>query len=361
MDFSDGLYFGMPDGVYHSIPRLSASGIKDMRIHPTLFWAKSWMNVNQVRRETDAMRIGTAYHKRILEGRAKFQIDYGPKFSDDMVPNDCLNTVDDLKAFLEANDHTTKGKKSELVARVREFAPEKPIYEDLKTAHLAMHQGKELLYSNILDNIEISAAFIEKNPSTNRCFVGGYPEVVVLWEEQDVKFKARLDYLKAKAIVDLKTFSNPQEKPIEGAIYATMASRKYHIPASVYLRAAAEASRYLKAAFKECEGGNIPTWRKHENIFGAIEEDVNEDYARNLSACQEHDFYFVFQLTGDVPIAECYKFPRQMMWGIGETIINDAIRDFKHYHEIFGSDMWVTTKGIEEFDDSKFPVYATEL
>ena len=58
-----------------------------------------------------------------------------------------------------------------------------------------------------------------------------------MWTENDIRFKARFDYLKPKAIVDLKTFGNFMNKPIDSAIYSAMASGKYHIQAAFYMRA----------------------------------------------------------------------------------------------------------------------------
>lgn len=360
-DLDDGLYFGMPEDTYHALPRLSASGIKDLRIHPTIFWARSWMNSNKKRKATGAMDIGTAYHKRILEGRAAFDKCYAPKFDADALEVEVLDTIDDLKTYLDANGQKTSGTKPVLIQRVKEFNPDALILADLKEVYAKEHEGKIFLDADLINEIEVSAAFIEKNPDTNRCFVGGYAEVVVLWTEDGIKFKARLDYLKPKAIVDLKTFSNPLDKPLEGAIYSAMAGRKYHIPGSVYMRAAAKGAEYARLAIAAVDEERLPNYAMHENMFGAGAAGVPLEWMRKFAATEEHDFFFVFQLSGDVPLAECYKFPRQMMWSIGETVANDAIRDFKHYHEQFGNEMWLGPRGIQELEDSKFPAYATEL
>ena len=49
-----------------------------------------------------------------------------------------------------------------------------------------------------------------------RAMTGGYSEVSIFWIDpgSGVRLKARLDYLKVKAIVDLKTFSNSLGKPV---------------------------------------------------------------------------------------------------------------------------------------------------
>src|SRR3546814_14526079 len=63
-------------------------------------------------------------------------------------------------------------------------------------------------------------SMIEKHPDLSKAFSGGHPEVSIFWQDEQtgISCKARLDYLKARAIVDLKTFSNPLSKPIDKAI-----------------------------------------------------------------------------------------------------------------------------------------------
>ena len=67
------------------------------------------------------------------------------------------------------------------------------IYDVEKANYEELHDGKEFLSPDLISKIEISAAMIEKNPELNKCFVGGYPEVTVLWTEDGVKFKSRFE------------------------------------------------------------------------------------------------------------------------------------------------------------------------
>src|SRR5689334_7216613 len=91
--------------------------------------------------------------------------------------------------------------------------------------------------------IEIAAKMIECHPENKKLITGGYPEVTIVWHEDGIRFKARVDYLRPKAMIDLKTFANQLGKPVESAIIYAMASGKYHIQAAFYMRAIEAAKR----------------------------------------------------------------------------------------------------------------------
>ena len=70
---NDGIYFGMELEAYLAEERLSSSGIKQLLVHPLHFWAHSWMNPRRPEPDdTPFTELGTAYHKRVIEGAAAF-------------------------------------------------------------------------------------------------------------------------------------------------------------------------------------------------------------------------------------------------------------------------------------------------
>lgn len=350
-EWADGLYFDMPEEVYHTLPRLSASGIKDMRISPSIFWAKSWMNKDRERIETEAMKIGSAFHKRILEGAEIFYEKYAPQFDAADVP-DALRTNDDLKARLKELGQPVTGVKDVLIERLLSVQPDALILQVEEKKYEDLHAGKMLLAPVWIKRIELAAAFINRHPELSKCFTGGHPEVTVLWTDDGVQMKSRFDYLKSKALVDLKTFGNPSNKPIDGAIYGAMANEKYHIQAAMYYRAIDQAKIFARAMLEE--------WSKPDAIRTATEV-THAQWLKSFATAEAHEFYFVFQLKHDVPIARGKKFGKGRMWQIGEVIINDAMAAFKKNREIFGDDMWIEQVPIDSFDDDQFPAWATEL
>lgn len=335
----DGLYFGLSDTAYHALPYLSASGIKNILISPMDFWARSWMNPLKADENTEAMQIGKAYHKRILEGRSAFNDCYAQTFQ---APDECLRTVDDIKEAMSRLGVETKGCKSkaDYIARLLEADPEAVLFDELRDEYQAEHEGKEFLSADLIGKIEIANAMIEGHPEIGKCFRGGYPEVTVIWTEDGVRFKSRFDYLKTKAIIDLKTFANTMNKPVDAAIYSAMAGGKYHIQAAFYLRA-------VKAA---------------QAMARPVDFTGKDDWLKAFTDCEEHDFYFVFQQKGIAPLARAKKFTRGSLWSCGEVAIDEGIRRYKFYMEKHGeNEPWVDDAPIDEFEDALFPAYATEL
>ena len=302
IDILDGIHFGLDAEVYHAIPALSASGIKNLLISGPDFWYRCpWLNPDFEEEEEDTLaRIaGRAYHTRILEGRNAFYGAYAETFS---APNYALKTIEDMSEALAKVAITlpSKAKKPDYIAAVRVHCPDELIFDDLREKHHAKHEGKEFLQADLIAKIEKAAAMIENHPEISRCFTGGYPEVTVIWTEDGIRFKARFDYLKPRAIVDLKTFANFLNKPIDSAIYSAMGSGKYHIQAAFYIRAFQKARSFCTA--------------DKNGAYGLFWDDAhsNDKWYADLAACEDPGFYFVFQQKGPAPLAARKEIPARL-------------------------------------------------
>jgi hypothetical protein len=338
-DIADGIHFGLDADVYHNIPALSASGIKNLLISGPDYWYRCpWLNPNYEDEETDtAARIaGRAYHKRILEGREAFRATYAETFH---APKGVLETIEEMRVALAeiAIVLPSKAKKPDCIAAVREHLPAAPVLDDLRQRHMELHDGKEFISPELIAKIEVAAAMIENHPDNKKLITGGYPELTIIWTRDGVRFKARPDYVKPRAFTDLKTFANFLNKPIDAAIYSAMASGKIHIQLCFYMRAL-EAARTLPIF-----GKPDPAWMK------------------DFLACEQHGCYVLFQAKGIAPLARAKKFSRGSVWGCGEAAIEQAIRRFREYSERFGDLPWIDDEPIRELEDLQFPAYAVEL
>lgn len=332
----DGVYINLPEEEYHAVEALSASGIKNILVNPMCFWANSWMNpLKEDGDDSEARIIGKAYHKRILEGREAFYSQYAHSFTP---PSSCVKTIDDLKEALEACGVKPKGNKPALIKQLIEADPSVCIYDQVKSEYDSFHEGKEQLSTNMINKIELSASMIEMHPYLNKCFKGGYPEVSVIWTEDGVRLKSRFDYLKTKAIVDLKTFANFMNKPIDAAIYSAMAASKYHIQMAFYSHAVEVAKQLI-----------------------TDQDGFDKDWVEKFRQCEEHDFFFVFQLKGVAPIAKGKRMPKGTIYQCGCAAVEQGIRLYKENMEKYGTDPWVDDSQIDDFEDLLFPQYTTEL
>lgn len=345
----DGVYFALPFDEYLGLPRLSASGIKSIGVHPLEFWARSWLNPNrEPEEESEFQELGTAYHKRVIEGRAAFDSAYTARLEPEEYP-DALRTMDDIRAACrERSVKPLTGRKDELVERLLAADPAVQVWDKLVRDHAGEHPGKVLLSGRAINTIEIRARMIEAHPGLSKAFTGGLPEVTVLWTEEvevdpgkfvDVPMKARLDYLKARAVVDLKTFSNPLGKQIDRAIVGEIAARRYFIQAAGYLDAGNRAAAFIKQ--------------------GQVHDAPRDPDAAKRIVQADRTFLFVFQATGPAPIAKGVTMPRMILDG-GAVAWRDGIYQYAQNIHLYGTDPWVGAEPIRDLDSTEFPAWTME-
>ena len=348
-----GIYFGMPEDEYHAIPALGSTNIKDILCHPVVFYARSWMNTltleEQEEEKSEAKTTGDAFHARILEGYDVFYSQFAASFDPSNYP-DAYDSTDEIKTRLrqlkeEGNDWIRlTGNKPFLVEQLLKADPEAEVMDGLRYVYEQQFDGMTFLPQSLIDRIEYSAAMIEKHPQLSKCFKGGYPEVTIIWQHPEfpwVMMKARIDYLKLRSFIDLKTFGNKFGKPIDLAIYGAMASYKYAIQGAHYWDGISHAIKFAQRG--QVNGEHDPEWIKK---FGEAED---------------LDLYYVFQQTGIAPLARGKKFPKSGMYQCAVVGIQNAIDLYNDYLKRFGTEQWVDTSPITDFHDDEFPVYATEF
>jgi hypothetical protein len=337
-----GVYFGLPEAEYHGALALSAHGITRLRVSPLAWWTSSPLNPELVEEETDAKIIGKAYHSRIVEGREAFMARYAEKLDPAAYPS-ALRTVADLGELLRHCGVSPKAtdRKADLIARVRAVSPGTPIWDLIEQEHHELNRGKILLDPALMERIELAAAMIETHPQLHLAFTGGMPEVSIFWTDTTtgVPCKARLDYLKPLAIVDLKTFDLRDIVP-DRAIVRAVASYKYHVQASWYLRAADEIQNLVTS--------------------GLVYGDHDREWLRLVCDATAKTFLFVWQAKGQAPIVKGKVLPPGIVLDLGHVAGEEALVAWAQAWERWGRDPWLETYSIETFTDSEFPTWITD-
>jgi hypothetical protein len=333
----DGIYFGMSDDDYHAIERLSASGVKNMMVSPPTFWARSWLNENKDADDDNDSKFklkGRAYHARVVEGIDAFSDRYAYEH-DASDYADALISADDLKTKCADYDLKVGGTKAVLAQRIR--AHEDKLIEDgefsgdeshIWLEHMARFNDQYKDHTHLpaawLHDIEVGAGFIEKHPTISEAFIGGAPEVAILWTYEvdgiKVPMKTKVDRLKEKVIVDFKTYSNPMDMKPARAMARAVANYKYWIQAAVYYKAVDYAI-------------------EHGWIAGT-----------------EPVFLFVFQGTGDDKMPRARTMPRELeSVDLGNRYFELIAKQYNDYLERFGTDPWVSEYEVEAFCNEDFP------
>lgn len=335
-----GVYFDLSFEDYKSLPCLNASGIKDLNIAPTTFWKRcSWLNpmCDYVDNDTKAKMEGRAYHKRILEGEEAFWKEYALEYEYDTEDKSILKTNDDMKTALTSMGiKGLSGKDAAALAGlVAHYMPQYKTLYDLKRAHLEANEGKELISPRLLAEIELINKTIEYHPDIREYFVGGYPEVTVIFDAFGVRFKARFDYLKVWSAIDLKTFSNTTDAKTEIAVRKAFANYKYHIQGTLYIIALEAAKRY--AGMGKIYGEKIPP----KNWIDMFAKQPVEEL--KYAFCQK-----------DSPVIAPLKFHKEEKgFESGFEVIRNGVEVFLDSYKKFGTGFWVTVirEEVAHYDD----------
>lgn len=356
MDFAPGIHFGLSEDDYFSVPALSASGVKNLRMSPLDFWARSrWLNpaYEDDNEEPDSfVRIlGKAYHKRILEGAEAFAWCYAAAFNPDDHKG-ALDGADDIKEALRKHKEAganvkLSGKKADMIANLLELEPTAKILDVLQEIYEQDHEGKTFLPQKYLDKIELAAAMIEKDPQLSKAFIGGMAEVSIFWvcPTIGVPCKARLDYLKPKAIVDLKTFANKNGYPLGRAIDRELGYNRYPIQSAWYY----DASDQIAALVKDGLVFNFD-----ESWAGTTEGAYQ--YLRALKEGYDKTFLYVFQQKGVAPVAIGRTFGRSLTnCQLAQAQCEAAKQTYRQCADAFGADPWLVPQPISAFDDATIP------
>jgi hypothetical protein len=368
-----GIYFDLPFDEYLAIPALSNSGIKKLLISSLDFWTHSWMNPNPPKdKEAKHFLDGRAYHARILEGEDAFNSRYAPAFDASEYP-EALDTNDELKDCLRAakdagHDVKLTGKKEFLIEQILDIDPNRQILEVLKKEYARQCQGREFIDLDTMNQIAFASAMIEKHPDISKCFQGGYPEVTIVWYETvlpdhqspddfKVLMKARLDYLKIKAIVDLKTFANMHGKPIDRAIYGDISQNKYHIQTAVYFRAVSKAKEFVHSGDTWQCGPAFDT-----TAITPLNDEHKQKWLEKFAMSNDLQFVFVHQQKGPAPVARANVMPRDNVYACGQHAVREAQEKFVRNVELYGMDgtPWVDVEPIGRLDDEGFPAWIAE-
>ena len=351
-----GIYFGMPEEEYHADRSLSASGIKDLQVSPLTFWMRSRFNPNRTDDSSEPKERGKAFHARLLEGEEVFAERYAIQPQIEDYP-DAIDGGEDLKARCRELGLPVSGTIAKLCERIGDADPDAVLWPVLMASFHgnAVAEGKTVIKRKLADEIERQVRIVEMHPGTEKALRGGYCEVSIFWrdEETGVPMKSRVDYLKARAAVELKTFSNPFGKPIDAAVASAVANNKYAVDAVVRL----EAVEVAKAQY-----------RKHG--MSIVHGEVPARWMTAFAEPAPHAFVFLFLEAGDVPNVRAREFRQRerdgakdqnLYWMRGHAMFRQGIQTFRQCLEHYGPDLpWVDPQPLRAFNDAEFPVWSLD-
>lgn len=352
-----GIYFGMSEDEYHADKSLSASGIKDIHVTPLTFWMRSGFNTNKADDSTEPKERGKAFHTRLLEGAEAFAERYAIAPSIDEYPG-AIDGGDALKERCKELGLKVSGRIAELCERIRVADPSAVLWPDIMAEfdHLAVTKGQTIIKRKLADEIQRQVRIVEMHPGTEKALRGGFCEVSIFYVDRQtgVPMKGRIDYLKARAAVEMKTFTNPFGKPIDQAVASSVANNKYMVDAVVRLDAVEVAKAMIrKHGTSVVHGDSIPT----------------DAWLKAFAEPAPHAFVFLFLEAGDVPNVRVREFKQRetakgdenLYWQKGAAMFRDGVDLYRQHFEHYGPDLpWVDPQPMRSFVDSDFPLYALD-
>lgn len=306
-DIKPGIYFGLPEDVYHAAPWVGSSSAKKLYACPPDYWFESHMNpLRPADEPTMAQTFGRALHHRILYGAEAFARDYTPIGG---TKGDTVS-AEDLKAFLKDQGAIPAKLKAD-------------------NEKLARELGFNLLTEETYERIMVAAAHITKNPNLAQAFTGGFPEVSVFWHENGVPCKARWDYWKQRAIVDLKSFRSKERiRSLDEIVLQDLFNYRYDIQTAWYLLGHERAAALFdQGAVHVLPGATAPT---REWMLKSLQEKAH--------------WVFVFFRADGMPVAKSYQIPNNSpAHASGNWAVRVALDNYRDNLEKFGTDAWVNT------------------
>jgi hypothetical protein len=336
-----GIYFDLPEDVYHKDPSLGSTDIRRLLTGASEFHY-SWAG-NPDREERDAepdyLTFGRAVHKLVLEGRQSFD----GLFAERPEGPEVLASGDDMRGWLRAHGLMDKGTKEAMAERIQAVNPNVQIADVI--VDRAKRDGRQILSHDAYKRIAMASAYITANPDLSHAFQGGRSEVSVFLIRRGIRLKARLDYLRVirheerrcAVVTDLKSFSRMKPgQPIKQAVREAAAG--YRHQAVHYLDGLLHAKKHIAQGL--VHGEVDPSWLQRvatsETWLWAwvFYKASGAPYARGLTLCPEN-----------AAIIE----PARMD-------IENALDVFRRYFQCFGaSGPWVEMDSLEELSADELP------
>lgn len=222
---------------YFAAEGLSQSGMKDLEVSPLRYWHKHINPDRPFDEPTPEMQFGTALHCAVLEPD-EFDKRYACELTADQF-EDCLVTVDDIRAFIVSKGGTAKGtRKADLVAQAQAIDPNVPILDVLKARHDQLNVGKSVIKTADWLRVMRAAESLRDEPRVKQLLSEGRSEVSMFATDpiSGTPIKARMDWVTPNLTLDLKTFSQRHGKTIDRSVADAILYERYYRQGWLYTR-----------------------------------------------------------------------------------------------------------------------------
>lgn len=251
----DGVYLGLPEGVYFGQDALGSTDLADLWLYREGWWWKSphnpWRKPDDSTRET---LFGSAAHTLLLEGEAAFKERWAVEPDPRHFPN-LLVTVEDLVSALTTagapgNPSPRLGKKN-LVELARVYLPDRHVWDAIVERFARQNRDREKItaYEAWVLRVMLEAAEADPNMRVVTTGAGGVhlAEVSIFWTLPDgLRLRFRFDSLLPSLNADLKTLGNPRDRDLGMAVGRRIGEAALDVQAAMSFVARAQLYGFLQ-------------------------------------------------------------------------------------------------------------------
>lgn len=350
-----GIHFGLPEQHHHDDDGLGYSSIKALLSNPINgYWKRSphgrrlmealGLAEPEAEEESLAQQFGSAAHVAVLE----------PERFDDLyieaqdAPAEYLTSRDVIRQGLEQVSTylpPRNAAREEYVMAAKRAGLK--VIEDWKTDFLIEAGARKVLSRRwraqlrmIEHLMNVKRADLGGQSLRDQNLTGGYPEVTIIWEEDGVRMKARVDYLRTAMMIDLKTYAAPDDVQPVSFFLGQIAKWAYDLQAAHYGCAWAQIGPLIDAG--AVHGPVDPEWLKRLRRGWAALQTANRPVPWRWLAVQ----------SMGMPEIDYIDFEAGLALGAAQVQRNQAIETYKRFVEEFGFDQpWVSRRGRIVADD----------
>lgn len=354
----DGIYFGMPEAVYHADAALGSTDLKDILANAVEWHAaernEAWiaarramLTKKEIEREdmvSVGKRFGSALHTIILEPDTfedRYAVEQAtpshiPRTKQEI--NDCLVAVGQqpLRTALAMVDY-------QAACRMHGVMLE----DDWRNEQAIENADREVLSPRWHRSLQLIRRALERHSTAGKFLSNGRAEVSVFWtDETGLRLKVRFDYLRIRTVADLKSYAWREGTETVSCFVAAVRKLAYDFSAAHYMDARVNV---------------LPRLVSEGRMFsGDVSEaaDVDRHFLAQVAAYDKPRWWWIACKTTGVPEVDAVEMPQDLIqYSAAQTQVEYAKQAYRDMRAKFGDDddqMWMMDRGLIRLTDFNF-------
>lgn len=295
------------------------------------------------------MALGTAIHSMFLEPKDFAETYVKAPSLADFAGKKIIQTVEDLKPYLDTFGLKKTGKKEDLLDSVRAYLnpAEVVIWDDVKNNFERENLifGKKVLSDEDFTNLTNIREEFPKCEDLPKTIENGRAEVVVIWKDREtgIMCKCRLDYVQPLAVTDVKSYSIKDfNTPLLDQLRKKTVFSFYNFQYAIYKEALETIINEINAGRAQVHGESDAAWLK-EFLQNPVKQ------------------FFIFYVRTQAPYqmqglelqpAEVEDAGKNTYFSVAQDIWRSAIRKYAHFLK---TGKWLGESEIEVLRDQHVP------